>query len=142
MKKITSTIALLFLFTFSFSQTDSTNSLCNGRWQVCTSFNLLGSAPCRTAPTTFTFFPDGNYKEDREAVYGNKKLSFITGKWTLSGDVLNMDEDDGKKYKVEAKVSKIIWVGQKRFYTSGKPTDESPIVYTYFDKLPEKKTSK
>lgn len=140
MKTFGSTLALLFLFNFSFSQTDSSNTLCTGRWQVCTSFNLLGSAPCRTSPTTFTFNTDGTYKEDREATYGNKKLSFITGKWTLTGDVLSIDEDDGKKYKVEAKVSKMTWVGPKRFYTSGKPSDESPIVYTYFDKLTEKKS--
>ena len=99
---------------------------------VCADTAFSKDYDCNKGYTSYEFFENGTYKENRQAVYGGKKYSYLSGKWKLNGNSLTIDEDDDQYHKVHARIYDIIWLDNDRFYKTGHEGPGGPIVYTYF----------
>ena len=138
MKKFYLFLAIVALCTsYSFSQAQDTLSnykIPGGTWQVCVSMTYSDTFQCTKGYTSYEFYTDGTYRENREAVYDGKHVSFVKGKWKLSGNSLDMDENDGKTYKAFPRTYAIVWLDADRFYATGTEGPDGPIVYTFFQR--------
>lgn len=129
---------IVFLFSCSVAwgqDTTSAQTLPGGKWEVCTDLYFSKDYQCDSGFTSYEFFGDGTFKEDRQPIYGGGQLPFVSGKWKLNGNKLTIDADDGKDYTEYAHTYKIVWLDNNRFYAVGREGLGGPKVYTYFKRV-------
>jgi hypothetical protein len=134
-KTLISTFLIIFLSPFVQGQdTTSTFNLTGGKWTVCTDMKFSKDYQCDKGYTSYEFFKNETFKEDRQPIYMGKKMPYVPGKWTLVGNTLTIDEDDDKYHKAFPNVYNIIWLDSNRFYATGQEGPGGPTVYTYFQR--------
>lgn len=105
--------ALLFLLTVGCSKTNSSKYDIVGTWQVvhCSSGNYEGYEYSEdiTRVWYWTFEKNGTLKESEETSTGGVHVSSTT--WSISGDVITIEDDDYKIKEYDSKTLVIRYDG-------------------------------
>jgi hypothetical protein len=129
--------ALLFAVEFGLAQENNTNNanlLAGGIWHSCVTTRFSKQFACIDSKNKFEFFEDGTYSETRKTDSAGLVLISVTGTWSLSGNILTIDQNDKENHKSYPRIKKIKWLNNNLFYFWGREGKHGTKMYTYFQR--------